>query len=101
MVDSAIKTPTQCAVAVKNPISISGIIRKGVKNKTSCIIMLFYKSDVNKIRIMCTALFGIPQKSYCNGGKDTARCNRNCWIGANNLQEIVRTFGFFKRKRKR
>ena len=46
IVDSSLKTSTQCAAAVEKANRMLGIIKKGIENKTKNILLLLYKSMV-------------------------------------------------------
>ncbi|CAM5152026.1 unnamed protein product [Natator depressus] len=57
IVDSSLKTSTQCAVAVKKANRMLGIIKKGIDNKTENIILPLYKSMVHPHLDYCVQMW--------------------------------------------
>ncbi|CAM5124383.1 unnamed protein product, partial [Natator depressus] len=57
IVDSSLKTSTQCAAAVKKANRMVGIIKKGIENKTENILLPFYKSMVHPHLEYCVQMW--------------------------------------------
>ncbi|CAM5167759.1 unnamed protein product [Natator depressus] len=67
IVDSSLKSSTQCAAAVKKVNRILGIIKKGINNKTENIILPLYKSMVCPHLEYCVQMWSpISKKIYWN-----------------------------------
>uniref|UniRef100_K7F0M2 Reverse transcriptase domain-containing protein n=1 Tax=Pelodiscus sinensis TaxID=13735 RepID=K7F0M2_PELSI len=57
IVDSSLKTSTQCAVVVKKANRMLGIIRKGIENKTQNILLPLYKTMVRPHLEYCVQMW--------------------------------------------
>ncbi|CAM5105037.1 unnamed protein product [Natator depressus] len=57
IVESSLKTSTQCAAAVKKANGMLGIIKKGIENKTENILLPLYKSMVRPHLEYCVQMW--------------------------------------------
>ncbi|CAM4625917.1 unnamed protein product [Caretta caretta] len=72
IVDSSLKTSTQCAAAVKKANGTLGIIKKGIENKTENILLPLYKSMVRPHLEYCVL---ISKKRYTGIRKGSEKGN--------------------------
>ncbi|CAM4540291.1 unnamed protein product [Caretta caretta] len=66
IVDSSVKTSTQCAAAVKKANGMLGIIKKGIENKTENILLPLYKSIVHPHLEYCVQMWSPVMKRDCS-----------------------------------
>ncbi|CAM4642329.1 unnamed protein product [Lepidochelys kempii] len=78
IVDSSLKTSTQCAVAVKKMNRMVGIIKKGIDNNTKNIMLPLYQSMVCPHLEYCVQMW-LPhlKKRYIGIGKGSEKDNKN------------------------
>ncbi|CAM4645910.1 unnamed protein product [Lepidochelys kempii] len=75
IVDSSLKTSTQCAVAVKKANRMLGIIKKGIENKLENILLPLYKSMVLPHLECCIQMWSPSQKRYTGISKGSEKGN--------------------------